>query len=45
MTADGVTRRYGDNVAADRWVHGYFYLEYNNIGTGAKRDQALFRLP
>ena len=44
MSADGVTRTFGENAAADRWVHGYFYLEYNNIGSGAKREQSLFRL-
>ena len=44
MSADGVTRTYGENPAADRWVQGYFYLEYNNIGSGARREQSLFCL-
>ena len=42
MAADGTTHRYGENAAADRWMQGYFYLEYNNIGTGARRDDAIF---
>lgn len=44
MAPDGTTRTYGEDAEADRWVHGYFYLEYNSIGTGAKRNDALFRL-
>lgn len=44
MSADGVTHTYGENPAADRWVQGYFYLEYNNIGSGARREQPLFCL-
>ena len=44
MAADGTTHRYGENADADRWMYGYFYLEYNNIGTGARRDDALFRV-
>ncbi|MGN0651897.1 MAG: hypothetical protein ACI4KN_02745, partial [Gemmiger sp.] len=42
MAADGTTHRYGENPELDAWVYGYYYLEYNNIGTGAKRNQALF---
>lgn len=42
MDAGGVTHTYGEDAANDDWMHGYFYLEYNNIGTGAKRDQTLF---
>ena len=42
MAADGTTHRYGEDAGLDQWVHGYFYLEYNNIGTGAKRNPSLF---
>ena len=42
MDASGVTHTYGENAAMDEWVHGYFALEYNNIGTHAHRNQALF---
>ena len=42
MDADGVTRRYGEDAENDQWMSGYFYLEYNNIGTGARRNDALF---
>ncbi len=45
MDASGVTRTYGENAAMDEWVHGYFALEYNNIGTHAHRNQALFTVP
>lgn len=44
VDASGVNRKYGENADYDEWVHGYFALEYNNIGTHARRDQALFRL-
>ena len=44
MDADGVTHVYGENQTNDDWVHGYFALEYNNIGTHAKKNDALFRL-
>lgn len=44
MGADGTTYRYGDDPVLDAWAHGYFYLEYNNIGTGAKRSQKLFKV-
>lgn len=30
---------------AQAWVNGYFYLQYNNIGAHAKRDQSLFDAP
>ena len=42
MAADGTTHRYGEDAGLDQWVHGYFHLEYNNIGTGAKRNPSLF---
>lgn len=45
MAADGKTYTYGENPGNDAWMHGYFNLEYNNIGTGAKRNQTLFTLP
>lgn len=45
MDASGVTQTYGENAAMDEWVHGYFALEYNNIGTHAHRNQALFTVP
>ena len=45
MDASGVTHTYGENAAMDEWVHGYFALEYNNIGTHAHRNQALFTVP
>lgn len=45
MDASGVTHTYGENAAMDEWVHGYFALEYNNIGTHAHRNQALFTMP
>ena len=44
MDADGVTHVFGENQTNDDWVHGYFALEYNNIGTHAKKNDALFRL-
>lgn len=44
MDAFGVTHTYGENAALDEWVHGYFYLEYNNIGTGADKLSRLFSL-
>ena len=44
MDADGVTHVYGENQTNDDWVHGYFALEYNNIGTHAKKNDTLFRL-
>ena len=44
MDAAGVTREFGEDAALDEWVHGYFALEYNNIGTHARRNQALFSL-
>ena len=44
MRADGTTATYGEDPALDAWAHGYFYLEYNNIGAKAKRNQALFAL-
>lgn len=44
MTADGATYTYGQDAALDEWVHGYFALEYNNIGTDAVRQQHLFEL-
>ena len=28
----------------DAWVHGYFYLEYNNIGAKATSQQNLFQV-
>lgn len=42
MDASGVTHTYGEDAGMDAWVHGYFALEYNNIGTHAHRNQALF---
>lgn len=44
MDASGVTRVFGENEANDDWVHGYFALEYNNIGAHAHRDQSWFTL-
>lgn len=44
MAADGTTHLYGENADNDAWVHGYFYLEYNNIGAKAQRNQTMFRL-
>ena len=44
MDADGVTHTYGENAELDAWVHGYFYLEYNNIGAKATRQQNLFQV-
>ena len=44
MDAAGATREFGEDAALDEWVHGYFALEYNNIGTHARRNQALFSL-
>ena len=44
MDADGVTHTYGENAELDAWVHGYFYLEYNNIGAKATGQQNLFQV-
>lgn len=44
MDASGVTHVYGENETNDDWVHGYFALEYNNIGTHAKKNNSLFKL-
>ena len=44
MDANGVTHVYGENETNDDWVHGYFALEYNNIGTHAKKNKSLFSL-
>lgn len=44
MDANGVTHVYGENETNDDWVHGYFALEYNNIGTHAKKNDSLFSL-
>lgn len=44
MDANGVTHVYGENQTNDDWVHGYFALEYNNIGTHAKKNDSLFKL-
>jgi len=44
MDADGVTHTYGENAELDAWVHGYFNLEYNNIGAKATRQQNLFQV-
>lgn len=44
MDANGVTHVYGENETNDDWVHGYFALEYNNIGTHAKKNDSLFKL-
>jgi len=44
MDASGVTHVYGENETLDDWVHGYFYLEYNNIGAHAKRAQSIFEV-
>lgn len=44
MDADGVTHIYGENAELDAWVHGYFYLEYNNIGAKATSQQNLFQV-
>ena len=44
MDASGVTHVYGENETNDDWVHGYFALEYNNIGTHAKKNDSLFKL-
>ena len=44
MDASGVTHVYGENQTNDDWVHGYFALEYNNIGTHAKKNDSLFKL-
>ena len=44
MDADGVTHTYGENAELDAWVHGYFYLEYNNIGAKATSQQNLFQV-
>ena len=42
MKTDGTTAVYGVDPALDAWVKGYLNLEYNNIGTHAKRDQSIF---
>lgn len=44
MDASGVIHVYGENQTNDDWVHGYFALEYNNIGTHAKKNDSLFKL-
>lgn len=44
MDANGVTHVYGENETNDDCVHGYFALEYNNIGTHAKKNDSLFKL-
>lgn len=44
MDASGTTHVYGENETNDDWVHGYFALEYNNIGTHAKKNDSLFSL-
>lgn len=44
MDASGTTHVYGENETNDDWVHGYFALEYNNIGTYAKKNDSLFKL-
>lgn len=44
MDASGTTHVYGENETNDDWVHGYFALEYNNIGTHAKKNKSLFSL-
>lgn len=44
MDANGVTHVYGENETNDDWVHGYFALEYNNIGTHVKKNDSLFKL-
>lgn len=44
MDADGVTHTYGENAELDAWVHGYFNLEYNNIGAKATSQQNLFQV-
>ena len=44
MDAYGVTHVFGENPVNDDWVNGYFALEYNNIGTHAKKNHALFSL-
>ncbi|MGN0976314.1 MAG: LTA synthase family protein [Gemmiger sp.] len=42
MTADGTVHTYGSDAALDELVHGYFYLEYNSIGTRAHRTDEWF---
>ena len=42
MASDGKTYTYGVNADNDAWMSGYFYLEYNNIGAKASRNQSLF---
>ncbi len=42
MKADGATALFGEDAALDKLVNGYFYLEYNNIGTRTRRDETLF---
>ena len=44
MDAYGATHLLGENPVNDDWVNGYFALEYNNIGTHAKKNEALFSL-
>ena len=39
---DGTVAAFGEDAARDALVHGYFDLEYNNIGTRANRVQAIF---
>ena len=42
MLPDGSTSVYGVDAEKDAWVHGYFDLEYNNVGAHARRDQSIF---
>ena len=42
MLPDGSTAVYGEDAALDAWVHGYFNLEYNNVGAHARREQSFF---
>ena len=39
---NGEAKEYGEDGEYRDKVNGYLYLEYNNIGTGAKRNQTLF---
>ncbi|MGN0984048.1 MAG: LTA synthase family protein [Gemmiger sp.] len=45
LLADGTAARLGEGTAADRWMAGYFLLEYNNVGGSARRQTAFFHLP
>ncbi len=42
LAADGLLHPLEAGSSADGWVRGYYALEYNNIGSGAHRDDAYF---